>query len=241
MDNSALINRFAIQTFRDTADQDYIAARLAYRHRLIPQFLWACQQSIEKYIKCILLLNRIKAKSINHDILAGFKLIQKNIPFELQMIQEDIEFIEHISKYGEVRYAEKPYHLHNGLEIVELDSTIWHLRRYCQVIDYKQIANGVEIDWLKLKIEHIEAAKEQPFQKFRLNGGLIEKIVSDTNHPARSPLIWQNLYFGKKYRKSVMLGEHWMSFNPTLALHPEILEEVLEYVFLPKDIANMYR
>ena len=35
-----LLNSFATQSFRDQADQDYIAARLACRAQLFSQFLW---------------------------------------------------------------------------------------------------------------------------------------------------------------------------------------------------------
>jgi hypothetical protein len=32
------VNSFAIRTFRDTADRDYVHARLAYRSQLVQQF-----------------------------------------------------------------------------------------------------------------------------------------------------------------------------------------------------------
>lgn len=44
-------NHFAIRSFRDVADADYIAARLAYRAQLPVQFLWASQQTLEKSLK----------------------------------------------------------------------------------------------------------------------------------------------------------------------------------------------
>ena len=66
MDKKILINDFAIRSFRDIADYDYISARMAYRAKLLPQFLWLGLQAIEKYLKCILLLNRIKAKIIHN-------------------------------------------------------------------------------------------------------------------------------------------------------------------------------
>lgn len=53
------INDFASRSFRDMADRDYIAARLACRAELMPQCLWSAQQAIEKYLKYILLVNRI--------------------------------------------------------------------------------------------------------------------------------------------------------------------------------------
>jgi hypothetical protein len=45
-----LVNDFAIRSFRETADKDYIAARMAYRARLIQPFLWSalplCQYNL---------------------------------------------------------------------------------------------------------------------------------------------------------------------------------------------------
>ena len=68
-----LLDSFAIRTFRDMADGDYIMARSAYKNRLVPQFLTASHQAIEKYIKCILLLNRIKSRHINHSLARGLQ------------------------------------------------------------------------------------------------------------------------------------------------------------------------
>ena len=65
------------------ADGDYIAARMACRAELVPQFLWSSQQAIEKYLKCTLLMHRVTAK-VGHDIDAALKLTDK-LPFELKL------------------------------------------------------------------------------------------------------------------------------------------------------------
>lgn len=39
MNLDPFINDFAIRSFRDTADEDYIAARMCWRAQLIPPFL----------------------------------------------------------------------------------------------------------------------------------------------------------------------------------------------------------
>jgi HEPN domain-containing protein len=66
---AAFLNTFALRSFRDIADGDYIAARMAYRADLIPQALWAVEQALEKYLKSILLLQRIKWKNKGHSVL----------------------------------------------------------------------------------------------------------------------------------------------------------------------------
>ena len=40
MDDRVLINSFARRSFRDIADQDYIAARVNYQANLPEPFLW---------------------------------------------------------------------------------------------------------------------------------------------------------------------------------------------------------
>lgn len=66
----ALMNDFATRSFRDIADQDYIAARLSYRYGLYSQFHWQSLQAIEKYLKAILLYNRT---DINHNLECALK------------------------------------------------------------------------------------------------------------------------------------------------------------------------
>lgn len=58
-DIEAYINDFATHSFRHPADMDYIAARAAYRMELYPQFMCAGLQTIEKYLKAILIYNRV--------------------------------------------------------------------------------------------------------------------------------------------------------------------------------------
>ena len=49
------VDAFIDMSFRDAADEDYIAARVAYRLELTHTFLWASLQTVEKYLKAILL------------------------------------------------------------------------------------------------------------------------------------------------------------------------------------------
>ena len=48
------VNSFAIRAFRNTADKDYIHARMAYKARLLPQFHWSSLHALEKYAKFLL-------------------------------------------------------------------------------------------------------------------------------------------------------------------------------------------
>jgi hypothetical protein len=111
MDKEILLNNFATRSFRDVADYDYIAARMAYRAKLIPQFLWSGLQAIEKYLKCILLLNRIPAKTLRHDLGRALELVETGAPFKLRLREPGRELIRHLDTYGRFRYLETPFHV----------------------------------------------------------------------------------------------------------------------------------
>src|SRR5678815_5339299 len=109
MTMSALLNDFATRSFRDVADLDYIAARLACRAHLHSQFNWCALQAIEKYLKAILLYNRIRAKKVNHDLGIALKLM-KSLPFELDLSAPTMELIDYLGDVGRFRYLEISYY-----------------------------------------------------------------------------------------------------------------------------------
>jgi len=126
----AAINDFAIRSFRDVADGDYIAARMACRAVLLPQFLWASQQTIEKYLKCILLLNRIPAKKVFHDLSVALQTVNNSGKLALDVTDVTRKFIGHIDETGRFRYLEVS-HLGEAAWLVSLDRAVWELRRFC--------------------------------------------------------------------------------------------------------------
>ena len=240
MNIEPLLNDFATRSFRDVADQDYIAARLSYRHGLIPQFHWQALQALEKYIKAILLYNRIKAKNINHDLAKALKYTDK-LPFELTLSSSTVELIKHIGDFGRFRYLETSYFVH-GPKLVQLDRAVWEIRRYCRVLNYElKLPDGSMKNMLGLEIEKIERSVDQSPHKFRVMGGVLEKILDKKDNTARPALIWQNGFFTGKARKFVKSPAHFHSVNAPLSLHPEILDEVLKYIFIPKDVVNAYK
>ena len=46
MNLDPLLNDFALRSFREIADGDYIAARLSFRAQLVPQFLWQSRERL---------------------------------------------------------------------------------------------------------------------------------------------------------------------------------------------------
>lgn len=241
MNKEILINDFAIRSFRDVADYDYIAARLAYRAKLVPQFLWSSQQAIEKYLKCILLLNRVKAKHVRHDLNAALKLIQKHCHFKLSMQDSTYEFIKYIDTYGQVRYLDTPFYA-TGLAIMKLDKTVWDIRRYCRTLNYwGRLQNGEIKQMSNIELPIIEQSENLPPHAFKIMDGALEKIIHNKKHPAREPLLWQNPFFGQRTRKTVRLSLYSHSTNSPLSLHPEILDDITEYVRIPDKVAKESR
>ncbi len=235
-----LLNDFAIRSFRDMADGDYIAARMALRAGLMHQFLWSSQQAIEKYLKGILLLNRIPAPKVGHDIEKAMALTG-SLPFAIQKRPQSEKFIKHVAAYGEYRYLDVSTYLH-GYALLDLDMAVWDLRRYCQVL---RMPGGnptpTEARIFEMTLEHIQESSNKPPQEFRIQNGRLENIISKKNHPSREPLLWQNGLFGARRRKSVRIANQMQATNAPLWLHPEILEELLQYVHIPKSLATFYR
>jgi hypothetical protein len=225
MKMEALVNDFAVRSFRDVADGDYIAARMACRVGLVIQFLWSSQQAMEKYLKCVLLLNRIPAKDVGHDLGKALSRISASGKLTIELTPPTGEFIQKLDQCGACRYLEVS-HFALGSDLVVLDRAAWELRRYCILGDVGQRAR-------------LQEGIVPP--KVRIPGGYLEKIVDDENNLAREALLWQNGFFGKRPRKKVRL-DGWLQFHSApLSLNPEMLDEVLKYVHLPKELIKGYR
>jgi hypothetical protein len=100
---------------------------------------------------------------------------------------------------------------------------------------------GTDINQLQHEIAANESAEILPPHRFAIIGGRLESIIAKRDHPSREPLLWQNAFFGRRARKSVTLPSQMEAGNSPLTLHPEILEEILKYVWLPKSVSDNYR
>lgn len=235
-----IVNDFATRSFRDTGDGDYIAARLAFRSQLVPQFLWSSLQAIEKYLKCMLVLNRIKAER-GHSLEDILGIFDKNKKFELRLSKDAKKFLVYLDTYGRHRYYETPYYI-RGHELLLLDKTVWEIRRYARGMDYSiHSLSGEIVEMLEHEIAANVSAESKPPHRFYIIGGRLESIIENPKHPSREPLLWQNAFYGKRSRKTVTLPGRGEAGNSPLWLHPEILDEVLKYVWLPKDVKDAYR
>ncbi len=236
------LDDFATRSFRNIADQDYIAARLAFRARLLPQFLWSSQQALEKYLKAILLFNRIKAPKVKHSLGRALDRCRE-ADFDIELSESSQKFVSFIDESGErARYLDFAYYVETG-HLQALDLCVWEVRRYC--VKRLRIPRGGD-DRPEIMEGYVEArvkaSKERPHHTYAIRDGLLEAIIKTQAHPSRPPLIWQNLYFGARVRKSVRHPMFFRSENPTLVLHaPHLLDEVRKFVYLPRLVVEAYR
>jgi hypothetical protein len=235
-----LLNDFAIRSFRDIADRDYVHARLAYRAQLVPQFLWSSLHCLEKYTKCILLLNRIDAKGIRHAVSPLLERLNTKAKFQIHLSKEPQRFLSHIEGMAEYRYFEVSYH-NLRYDLPKLDRAVWELRRYCQPLDYTIKHNGKPIDMFKMNIDRIRKGLETFSKDTCIQNGWLEDVISKKKHASREPLLWNNLFFGSSNRKKVKMSGFMEAGNSPLFMHPEVLDHVLQYVFIPGNVVKAWR
>lgn len=226
-DDRFSINDFARRSFRDMADEDYIMARLALRNRLIPQFIWASQQAIEKYLKAMLLFHRSPCKLSNHDLMPLLEQ-SRSIPGLGWVPSKDLRcFVKYLDIHNPIRYLEGGYHA-RGKMLLGLDDAIWDIRRFCMPPERNS------------QTDRSEPAPPSPSDKFDLFGGELERIAASKDHPARLALVWKNLRSGYGARKHVKLADWHTGVNaPTLDLKLYSLLEPL--VFFPNQVKKRFK
>lgn len=236
----ALINHFAIRCFRDTGDCDYIAARLASRACLSAQFLWSAEQAIEKYLKCILMLNRVSTKRLGHDIAKALARINENLPFQISLSGNQLALFNTISEWDADRYLLGFMHLQSN-ELLWLDALVWRLRQYCEPLDVIWHRDDPSESVLLENIERVESQQGGPASKGFLPGGLLEKILADKTHPSREALVWKNLRYSSRSRRAVRYRSRMHIVNPPLWLNPELADEAARWMQIPKEIIEECR
>ena len=240
--NHTFLNSYALSVFRYTADNDYIAARQSFRAELYAQFLWSAQQAIEKYLKCVLVLNKVKLEnnkglhSLN-DLLNHFNW--NHSLYSLRIRPESMKFIEHLDRCAlSSRYLSAPFYV-LGEHLCQFDAAVWDVRRYCEPLDFSfQLPDGSEKSLLDLNLKRIIESEEKPPQHFKLKYlGLLEKLVFSENNKnlARQSLLWKNNFFGKRVRTNIPLPAVSVIQQSELTLQPEMLDVVSEYVFIDKN------
>ncbi|AWH50595.1 hypothetical protein C1925_16250 [Stenotrophomonas sp. SAU14A_NAIMI4_5] len=211
----AKVNLFAIRCFRDTGDGDYIAARLAMRARLYPQYLAAAEQAVEKYLKCILMLNRCDTKRLGHRVADAFADVRSKLSIDLELTEVEQEALDNLVRWDFDRYLVRSYHVEDS-ELGGLDLLVWRLRQYCEPLDVAHYADTPSSELFRNSVAAIAARSIAAPRVGHLPNGDLEKILADKKHPAREGLVWRNLRFNSANRRRTRVSAGWRVVNSPL-------------------------
>lgn len=238
MHSNALRRLFAQECFRDPADRDYIAARVLYRSGLIEPFLWSSLQAVEKYLKGILLFRNLSTLHLGHDVAKALRRVQTTRWLPVQVPADVVDFAIYLSRHAPHRYLERGFYA-RGNELFRLDSTVWHLRRYCQNFIWRPSFRGKQQDFTERLFADVHAAtyKANP-HRFRLHGGWLEGVLTRSHSdPTRQALVWKNFFYGAR-RKHVVKNFRVMgrSANPPHFRHPELIDLLRGKAYFPNHV-----
>ena len=119
-DATPYVNDLATRSFRNVADQDYIAARLCFRGALMVQFSWMAHQTIEKYLKAILIYNGQSSKGLSHDLSKALGRIEVQGKLPLSISPPVRKFISYLDDQGPNRSSVSPFFSHNDRKLMKL-------------------------------------------------------------------------------------------------------------------------
>lgn len=217
----AKVNDVAIRCFRDIGDGDYIAARFAIRARLGSQFLWSAEQAVEKYLKCILMLNRINTKDLSHNIRNALNRVNTELPFRINLTAQEQHIFDHLVQWDSDRYLVESFHLLDE-ELADLDMLVWKLRQYCEPLNVVHYADTPCEKVLLENIKRIEGALGGAAIHGRIGGGMLEKILANTDHPAHETLTWNNCRYNTEGIESISFQIGLQAVNAPLYIYPEV-------------------
>ena len=231
---AAWINNFAIRCFRDTGDGDYIAARLALRAGLASQTIWSGLQSVEKYLKCMLLLGRVDSRKVGHNIAEGFRLVNDRLDYDIALPEHEQAVFNHLAESSGDRYLVSSLHLFD-YELTALDALVWRLRQYCDVLDVEHYNDTPSQEVLSKNHHKIKYRRGGEPVSGHLANGFLERVLADQNHRAHEGLVWRNAMFGGQQPFSVSSDNfNFVATNSPLYLNPQIARAVSKLVHLPK-------
>ncbi len=233
---------FVIRSFRDTADKDYINARICYFCKLDNQFFWSSLQALEKYLKSILLFSGINTKDLSHDIVKSLNRLQEinDLAFDFINDKRLTDFIQYILLQGNNRYNDKSRYL-KPYTLFELDRSVWMIRRYCQQI--RKFCRGKN-DISKFPInqttlDNIEVDSSKNPHQFSISGGYLEIIINSKDSLARKYLVLKNPYFGKNRKKTIKKYPNRISSSkPEYYFNPNVFKYLEKIVYFNKNLKN---
>jgi hypothetical protein len=221
--------------FRDVADKDYIAARVLFRNDLELQFLWSALQALEKYLKGILLYNGCDTRGLKHSLSRALGRVLSIEGVGFQLPPDLAPFLDHLEAFGQNRYLTLPHYFHDD-ELLRLDKAVWHVRRYCQYFGAVAADSEAKRALLQSRLASVHSSRwlKCP-ERFRIVGGYLEDVLQDGASSERASLVWNNLYFGSRARRSPpRMKIRSVSINPIHVSEPGVVDVLRDRVDFPK-------
>ena len=119
-----------------------------------------------------------------------------------------------------------------------MEASVW--------VDWHWIVSLDQADWelrgLPLSIQSRRGRSSSKASGHRLSGSGRPSGTNfeNRNDPAREPLLWHIGYFGRG-RRTIMVRGGFTSVNSPLFLKAELLDEILKFADVPKDVVKAYR
>jgi hypothetical protein len=178
---------------------------------------------LEKYLKCTLLLQRIPATDIGHNLSKALERLQDSQSISIHLTPVTQSFIGHLEMYGAERYLTTSSVAY-GHDVVRLDRAVWELRRFCTLDPGPH----------KLELQTGRRAT-----RYSLDGWLEDVLAKDSE--TRRALLRENAFWGPS-RKTRVNVPGWISCsNAPLYMHPEILKLATKYIQIPRQLVEAFK
>lgn len=181
-----------------------------------------------------------KTNLIGHSLKNALRHAKK-LDFELDLGDHAINFIHYLDDFGSYRYLGKSYYL-NGPKLLELDHTVWKLRRYCFQMRKVMIdEEGNSIDLMPVYLEKIHRSNNEHYINYKIRNGVLEDILSGKSHIPKDALINENEYFNIEEIEAVYHPQFSTSVNTPLSLHLAIVDKINELTYLPFQVFDFHK
>lgn len=226
----AYFNRVALGCYRDNADRDYAHARLAYQALLGNQFLWSSLHCLEKYAKCICLLNEVSSIEIRHEVLRAINKVQaERTNLSITLRPKVVEFIQRLERCGaNDRYMGVDFFAEPE-DLSMLDMSVFSIREYC----FPRLTDE-ELAWA----QQMNSDDQVPPERRRPYSGWLERVIHSPSDKAHSAITWNNAQLGKTItgRVDTTFGNWMLARSPLSTGTPELLDELSRLIKIPRDV-----
>jgi hypothetical protein len=215
--------------FRDAGDEDYLVARWAARSGLYFQFYWSAQQTMEKYLKGILLLNGENIGHLGHDLCQLYQATKKIVgalipdllcppryfPKSAAFMSRSFEltenFIFRFNEYGNPGNRYRHYGMtFQGLDLHRFDEVSFQLRRLVFPLDMQYSGTPVTYRYMLANEPNLQPHTSFPFLR-RKKGEPLEQC--------EYTFAWRNFsYFEEKAKEDGKINSGYSASNSELLL-----------------------